>query len=120
MKQILPLSFLLLIALVLTSCKTTTPQQTGQRTIAATVIAVNGAMATWNDHVKAGKASLEDERQVKDAYLRQQQATLMAEELVRSQPEGGALVADAIKGMALARDNLLAVIKILTKKAPSP
>jgi len=68
---------LALAALPTTQIGCSSVERTAYQAVGATQVSVDVAMAVWNDYVKAGKASVTQEMQVKKAYEQYQLAAFI-------------------------------------------
>lgn len=123
MKKLTPLLAVALVAcglftapLALTGCGT--PVNKVNQTVSATTTTVDAAMQGWGGWVRAGKATKEDERKVREAYVKYQAAMGAAESLTiaaLNAPEGQPALNTAIAATAAASADLIALIAELTK-----
>jgi hypothetical protein len=107
---------LLTAPLALTGCGT--PVNKVNQAVSATTTTVDAAMNSWGGWVRAGKATKEDERKVREAYVKYQAAMGAAETLTiaaLNAPEGQPALTKAISATSAASAELIALIAELTK-----
>lgn len=95
-----------------------TPTNKINQTVAATTTTVDAAMNGWGGWVRAGKATKEDERKVREAFVKYQAAMGAAETItiaVLNSPQEQPALNTAIAATASASADLIALIAELTK-----
>lgn len=114
---------LTLIALLLfcgCATKPLTPEEVAYRTIGTIAHTVDGAMKGWGTYVAEGKATIEQEAQVKEAHDTYRSMMRIAHSVLLSmgsQPEGQNMVATAIEAAQNAADEIITlVIRFAFKK----
>jgi hypothetical protein len=114
----LPLMLCLLLAIPAitfgTACKN--PERATYRVAATTMTTVDAAMHTWGDHVRAGRATAEQEDQVRAAYEHYQSTVRMARIWYQTSATSDRPTLDRLLDtISLAQAELIVLIQRLTR-----
>lgn len=109
------------LAMGATACRS--PETTAYRTIATTAVTVDAAMNIWGDHVRAGRATADQETAIRTHYERYQHAVratrryLDAYGLVDADPQRRT-INDLLDAIDDTRGDLIAIVHTFTRTAP--
>lgn len=102
------------------SCATANLETNAYKTVGAISITVDGAMNTFGDYVRSGKATPEQQAAVKAAYGNYQQAMQAAHKAVlayKAAPADATQLDLALRGVEAVSSELIALIRKLTTPA---
>lgn len=95
-----------------------TPQRAAYNTSSVVIVSVEQGMGIFNDFVKAGKITIEQEKSVRDAYVKYQASIRVFKQIITAsinQPENTSELDRALTVIENSRDSLLELVRSFTK-----